>query len=83
MWWTDDGQAEKNALMRAVSGGPIYVSDQLQRSRPQVLRPLATDDGRILRCDRPGMPTADCVTKDPTVSGEAMKLQNMAGKQGI
>ena len=83
MWWTDDGQAEKNALMRAVSGGPIYVSDQLQRSRPQVLRPLMADDGRILRCDRPGMPTADCVTKDPTVSGEAMKLQNMAGKQGI
>ncbi len=83
MWWTDDGQAEKNALMRAVSGGPVYVSDQLQRSRGEVLRPLVMDDGRVLRCDRPGMPTADCVTVDPTVSGRAMKVQNMAGSHGI
>ena len=83
MWWTDDGQAEKNALMRAVSGGPVYVSDQLQRSRAEVLLPLALSDGRILRCDRPAVPTADCVTEDPTVSGHAMKLQNMAGEHGI
>lgn len=83
MWWTDDGQAEKNALMRAVSGGPVYVSDQLQRSRGEVLKPLSLEDGRILRCDRPGMPTADCVTADPTVSGRAMKVQNMAGSHGV
>ncbi|MBQ4564012.1 MAG: hypothetical protein IJA58_05985, partial [Lachnospiraceae bacterium] len=25
MWWTDDGQAEKNSILRAISGGPIYV----------------------------------------------------------
>lgn len=83
MWWTDDGQAEKNALMRAVSGGPVYVSDQLERSRPEILKPLATADGRVLRCDRPAMPTADCVTVDPTVSGQAMKIQNMAGSHGV
>ena len=83
MWWTDDGQAEKNALMRAVSGGPVYVSDQLERSRGEVLKPLCMDDGRILRCDRPGMPTADCITRDPTVSGRAMKVQNMAGSHGV
>ena len=83
MWWTDDGQAEKNSLMRAVSGGPIYVSDMLERSRPEVLAPLTLRDGKILRCDRPGVPTADCVTADPTVSGTAMKVQNMAGEHGI
>ena len=83
MWWTDDGQAQKNALMRAVSGGPVYVSDQLQRSRGEVLKPLALADGRVLRCDRPGMPTADCVCADPTVSGRAMKVQNMAGSHGV
>ena len=83
MWWTDDAQAEKNALMRAVSGGPVYVSDQLERSRGEVLKPLCMDDGRILRCDRPGMPTADCLTLDPTVSGKAMKVQNMAGSHGV
>lgn len=83
MWWTDDGQAVKNSLMRAVSGGPIYVSDQLERSREEVLKPLALADGRILRCDRPCVPTGDCVAEDPTTSGKALKLQNMAGEHGV
>lgn len=83
MWWTDDGQAEKNALMRAVSGGPVYVSDQLQRTKGDVLKKLTDQNGRILRCDRPAIPTADCATVDPTTSGKAMKIQNMAGEHGI
>ena len=83
MWWTDDGQAEKNALMRAVSGGPVYVSDQLQRTKGAVLKKLTDETGRILRCDRPAIPTADCAATDPTTSGKAMKIQNMAGSHGI
>jgi len=83
MWWTDDGQAKKNSLMRAISGGPIYVSDMLQRSRKEILEPLVLKDGRILRCDRPCMPTSDCAAEDPTTSGKALKLQNMAGSHGI
>ena len=52
MWWTDDGQAKKNSLMRAISGGPIYVSDKIGRSNGEILKPLALSDGRILRCDK-------------------------------
>ena len=83
MWWTDDGQAEKNALMRAVSGGPVYVSDMLQRTKGEVLKKLTDETGRILRCDRPAVPTADCAALDPTTGGKAMKIQNMAGEHGI
>lgn len=83
MWWTDDSQAVKNSLMRAISGGPIYVSDKIGRSRGEILKPLALSDGRILRCDKPCTPTADCVTEDPTVSGKALKLENTAGEYGI
>lgn len=83
MWWTDDGQAAKNSLMRAISGGPIYVSDKIDRSRNEFLSPLAFDDGKILRCDRPCVPTADCITEDSTKSGKALKLQNIAGNHGI
>ena len=77
MWWTDDGQAEKNSILRAISGGPIYVSDMLGRSRRETLAPLALKDGRILRCMRPAMPSADCITRDPTVSGGIFKLQSV------
>ena len=83
MWWTDDGQAEKNALARAVSGGPIYVSDQIGRSREGILEKLTLANGKILRCDNPAMPTADCVCTDPTDSGKPMKLQNICNGAGV
>ena len=83
MWWTDDTQAEKNSVLRAVSGGPIYVSDEIGRSRAEVFAPLCLSDGRILRCDRVGMPTADCLTVDPTTSGKPIKIQNISNGCGI
>jgi len=83
MWWTDDSQGRKNSLLRAVSGGPIYVSDAIGRSRAEILKPLAFDDGRILRCERSGMPTADCLTVDPEQSGKPLKIQNIVKGCGI
>lgn len=83
MWWTDDSQGPKNSLLRAISGGPIYVSDKLERSRKEILDPLAFHDGKILRCDRPGTPTLDCLTTDPEQSGAPLKIQNLYGKSGF
>lgn len=83
MWWTDDTQATKNSLLRAVSGGPIYVSDEIGRSRAEILKPLAFDDGRILRCDRSGMPTPDCLTVDPELSDRTLKIQNIVKASGV
>ena len=83
MWWTDDGQAEKNSILRAISGGPIYISDTLDRSIPDVLKPLILSDGRILRCDKPAMPARDCLTEDPVKSGKIFKLQNTCNGSGL
>ncbi len=83
MWWSDDGQAEKNSIIRAVSGGPVYVSDTLNRSRQEVLKRLVLSDGRLLRCDRPGMPSRDCLTHNPVQSGRLFKLQNKADASGV
>lgn len=82
MWWTDDSQGPKNSLLRAISGGPIYVSDKLERSRKEILDPLSFHDGKILRCDRPGTPTLDCLTTDPEQSGAPLKIQNIYGNTG-
>ncbi len=82
MWWSDDPQGKKNSLLRAVSGGPIYVSDRLDCSCAEVLAPLALSDGRILRCDRPATPTSDCLTVDPTTSGSIFKVQNICSVEG-
>lgn len=83
MWWTDDSQALKNSVLRAISGGPIYISDALNRSNADILRPLVFEDGRILRCDRLAVPAKDCLTVDPLTSGRIFKLQNMCNNCGI
>lgn len=83
MWWTDDGQAEKNSILRAISGGPIYVSDTYDRSKAEVLKPLVFADGKILRCDKPAMPARDSLTTNPLTSGEIFKLQNTSNGCGI
>ena len=85
MWWTDDTQAGKNSLLRAISGGPIYVSDKIGRSNKEHFDPLVYDDGRILRCDRPARPTLDCMFVDCSVENKPLKVFNTCGggKYGV
>ena len=83
MWWTDDEQAVKNSLCRAISGGPIYVSDKIGRTNPEVLKPLCLSDGRIIRADESATPTADCLTADPTKTERIFKIRNVIGDCGV
>ena len=76
MFWTDDGQAVKNCLLRAISGGPVYVSDKVGRSVAERLLPLALADGKLLRCNNSAVPTLDCLTVDPRTSKTAYKIWN-------
>ena len=69
--------------MRAISGGPIYVSDKLDRSIRELVMPLCFEDGRILRCDNPGYPTVDCLTEDPRKNGKIFKIYNMSNGSGV
>ncbi len=83
MWWTDDSQAKRNSIARAVSGGPIYISDKIGRSKKELLAPLIFEDGKIIRCDRPATPTDDCIAVDSTVSGKPIKIQNTVKGSGV
>ncbi|MCQ2428158.1 MAG: hypothetical protein MJ137_07150, partial [Clostridia bacterium] len=76
MWWTDDGQAVKNGLCRAISGGPVYLSDKIGRTRPEILAPIILKDGRLLRCDESAAPTPDSLFDDPRSSGRPFKIRN-------
>lgn len=76
MWWTDDAQAQKNALCHAISGGPIYISDKLGRTNPEYLKPLTFDDGRILRLSDSAYPTDDCIIGNPTKTDTPFKIRN-------
>jgi hypothetical protein len=83
MFWTKHKDAKRHALLRSVSGGPIYTSDAVGETDAAVIWPLIYQDGRILRCDQPGKPTADILLKDPTYDGVPLKVWNTTGETGV
>ena len=83
MWWSDDAQGVKNAVLRAMSGGPVYVSDRLGHSVPETIWPLVYRDGRIIRLSSPAVPTEGCLLADPEHNGGLFTLYNRIGAGGV
>lgn len=69
-----------HAAARAVSGGPVYVSDKPGAHDFQLLGRLVCSDGSVLGCDEPGRPTPDVLYRDPTREDVPMKIYNRCGK---
>jgi len=65
-----------HAAGRAVSGGPVYVSDTPAAHDFGLLKTLACADGSILRADFPGRPTPDCLFADVTREPVLLKVFN-------
>jgi len=65
-----------HAAGRAVSGGPVYVSDKPGQQNFDLLRKLVLPDGSILRALRPGVPSRDSLMADPRESG-LLKVTNV------
>lgn len=78
MFWTVQSESAKHALLRAISGGPVYISDRVGETDPKVLSKITYLNGRILMMDRPAYPTEDCVFTDPMKDG-VLKMTNIAG----
>ena len=83
MWWTQHVESLHHAVLRAVSGGPVYVSDPLNTTDPEKVWPLILSDGRILRCEQPGLPTEDCLLKNPNTEAVPLKVWNRYGSCGF
>ncbi|KAI8533658.1 hypothetical protein RHMOL_Rhmol10G0026300 [Rhododendron molle] len=76
--------AEFHAASRAVSGGPIYVSDSVGKHDFQLLKSLVLPDGSILRCEHYALPTRDCLFEDPLHDGKTMlKIWNLNKYAGV
>lgn len=76
MFWTMHLDAEKHSLLRAVSGGPVYFSDKIGETEPDVLKKLCYQNGKLLLMQRSAKPTEDTVFTDPLQTG-ILKLQNV------
>lgn len=65
-----------HAVARAVSGGPVYVSDKPEGHDFELLRSLVLSDGRVLRARGVAVPTRDCVFGDPLTEAMLYKVWN-------
>ena len=65
-----------HAAGRAVSGGPVYVSDTPEAHDFAVLRKLVLSDGSVLCADHVGRPTRDCLFADVTRDPVLLKVFN-------
>ncbi|CAA6672606.1 unnamed protein product [Spirodela intermedia] len=73
-----------HASARAISGGPVYVSDAPGKHNFDLLSMLVLPDGSILRALLPGRPTRDCLFSDPARDGVSLlKIWNMNKFTGV
>ncbi|KAL6974137.1 putative galactinol--sucrose galactosyltransferase 6 [Sarracenia purpurea var. burkii] len=76
--------AEYHASARAISGGPVYVSDAPGKHDFDLLKKLVLPDGSVLRAQLPGRPTKDCLFSDPSRDGVSLlKIWNMNKYTGV
>lgn len=77
--------ASFHAAGRAISGGPIYVSDKPGHHDAALLRKLVLSDGTVLRPDRPATLTTDSLFADPTREDAPLKVWSTTrgGQTGI
>ncbi|CAN6179149.1 unnamed protein product [Urochloa humidicola] len=69
---------------RAISGGPVYVSDAPGKHNFELLKKIVLPDGSILRARLPGRPTKDCLFTDPARDGVSLlKIWNMNKFTGV
>ena len=83
MFQTYNPGALMHAVARAISGGPIYITDLPGRQKLGVLRPLIFSDGRILQPDLPALPTQDSLFGNPRTQNKPLKAFAKAGEAGI
>ncbi|MBL8057658.1 MAG: hypothetical protein JNK29_13225, partial [Anaerolineales bacterium] len=72
-----------HAAGRAVSGGPVYVSDKPEVHDFDLLRTLVLPDGTVPRAQLPGRPTRDCLFHDPTREAVLLKIFNRNAGTGV
>lgn len=76
MFWTMHPDAKKHSLLRAISGGPVYFSDRIGETDPEIVGRMCFSDGKLLMMDRSACVSEDNAFSDP-YSECGIKVQNV------
>lgn len=83
MWWTQHESAHQSAILRAVSGGPVYVSDPIGCTDGDELMRMCNGSGVLYRCDNNGVICRDNLFSSPATDGTVAKMFNMCADSGL
>lgn len=76
MWMTHHSSAKESSVLRAISGGPIYIADEIGSTKDEFIRPLSDVKGNILRFPKASIPTRDLFYADCFETHDPVKLFN-------
>ncbi len=62
------------AVSKALSGGPVYLSDAPENFKRELIMPLCKSTGEVYRPLAPAVPLPDCVFANPFDSGRAYRV---------
>ncbi|MDX2196815.1 MAG: Sip1-related alpha-galactosidase [Cytophagales bacterium] len=81
MFQSHHPNATYHAVARAISGGPIYITDIPGKQNFEIINRLIDDDGKILRANLPALPTVDCLYD--VMQNKPLKIFSMSGNVGL
>lgn len=71
-----------HAMARAISGGPVYISDKPGEHDFDLIKKLCLSNGHVLRSRQPAMPTRDRLFTDCLREPKLLKVFNRNGDAG-
>lgn len=70
----DTAAGDIMARSKALSGGPVYLSDEPENIPVEAVKPLCLSDGRLLRPLAPAVALPESVFIDPYTGGQAFRV---------
>ena len=71
------------ARSKAISGGPVYLSDSPKEFVAGNIRPLMDEAGKIFRPSAPAIPTPESILTNPLQSGKAYRVFAPTGDEAV
>ena len=71
------------ARSKAISGGPVYLSDSPSEFIADNIRPLIDETGKIFRPAAPAIPTPESILTNPLQSGKAYRVFAPTGDEAL
>lgn len=79
MFFSNHSWGQASGAMAVMSGGPIYLSDKLGESDPDIISKICPEAGNVPRYDTAAKPTVDCYYVDCSKAEIPLKCFSLAG----